>query len=154
MYLHFHINKKRYLLLTGIFLLLVLLSFGYVYIAPVLSDTYPVIFWECVFKNFFHLYCPGCGGTHALYALLHLHPLESFLYHPLVIYIVFFCCFFYIKIGVALKRHHGETDVQIPVILFYIAFILVIAFFILRNVLLVRFGLDYPGELKAFWGFQ
>lgn len=93
MYLHFHINKKRYLLLTGIFLLLILLSFGYVYIAPVLSDTYPVIFWECVFKNFFHLYCPGCGGTHALYALLHLHPLESFLYHPLVIYVVFFLLF-------------------------------------------------------------
>lgn len=31
-------------------------------------------------------YCPGCGGTRAVIALFHGHPLRSLYYHPIVIY--------------------------------------------------------------------
>mgnify|MGYP001135663182 CR=1 FL=1 len=40
----------------------------------------------CLFRLLTGFYCPGCGGTRALWALLSGHPLLSFLYHPLVPY--------------------------------------------------------------------
>ena len=40
----------------------------------------------CVFHELTGLYCPGCGGTRAVKALLAGHPILSFQYHPLVLY--------------------------------------------------------------------
>ncbi|MBQ6855594.1 MAG: DUF2752 domain-containing protein, partial [Lachnospiraceae bacterium] len=46
------------------------------------------IFWlmvrgklPCMFRMLTGLYCPGCGGTRAVKALLTGHPIQSFLYH-------------------------------------------------------------------------
>ena len=41
---------------------------------------------DCIFLTVFHLYCPGCGGTRAIRCLLQGHLLQSFWYHPLVLY--------------------------------------------------------------------
>lgn len=40
----------------------------------------------CLFHEITGLYCPGCGGTRAVKALLSGHPILSFWYHPLVLY--------------------------------------------------------------------
>lgn len=40
----------------------------------------------CLFHLLTGFYCPGCGGTRAVRALLTGHPLLSLLYHPLVPY--------------------------------------------------------------------
>ena len=42
----------------------------------------------CIFWVLFGAYCPGCGGTRAVNALLHGHFLQSLWYHPLVLYSV------------------------------------------------------------------
>lgn len=42
----------------------------------------------CVFASWLRIYCPGCGGTRSVEALLHGHILESVWYHPLVLYTV------------------------------------------------------------------
>lgn len=42
----------------------------------------------CVFRVFLGMYCPGCGGTRAVDALIHGHLLKSLWYHPLVPYCV------------------------------------------------------------------
>lgn len=42
----------------------------------------------CVFSAYFRTYCPGCGGTRAVEALLHGHILESVWCHPIVLYTV------------------------------------------------------------------
>lgn len=50
------------------------------------------IYWKsgihlpCVLNTFFGIYCPGCGGTRALKALLQGKFLLSLWYHPLVLY--------------------------------------------------------------------
>ncbi len=40
----------------------------------------------CLFRLFTGLYCPGCGGTRAVLALLSGNIRKSFFYHPFVPY--------------------------------------------------------------------
>lgn len=40
----------------------------------------------CSFHSVTGFYCPGCGGTRAVHALLHGRILESLRYHPFVLY--------------------------------------------------------------------
>ena len=39
---------------------------------------------QCSFITIFKTYCPGCGGTRAVRALLHFDIIGSFKYHPIV----------------------------------------------------------------------
>lgn len=43
----------------------------------------------CRFKEATGLYCPGCGGTRAVRALLSGHIIKAFIYHPFVPYCLF-----------------------------------------------------------------
>jgi len=43
----------------------------------------------CFFSEILGIYCPGCGGTRAVQALLHGRFLQALWYHPLVPYGVF-----------------------------------------------------------------
>lgn len=43
--------------------------------------------FPCIFRMLTGYYCPGCGGTRALRALLRGHFLQSVYYHPLVLYL-------------------------------------------------------------------
>ena len=45
-------------------------------------------------------YCPGCGGTRAVYLLLTGHPVLSFLYHPIVLYTVFACVYIGVRFAI------------------------------------------------------
>lgn len=40
----------------------------------------------CLFHYITGLYCPGCGGSRSVTALLTGHPIQSFIYHPIVLY--------------------------------------------------------------------
>ena len=40
----------------------------------------------CLFDRLLGIYCPGCGGTRALTALVHGRLLQSLWYHPLIPY--------------------------------------------------------------------
>lgn len=46
----------------------------------------PFFGMPCLLHTLTGYYCPGCGGTRAVYALLHLQLFRSFVYHPLVPY--------------------------------------------------------------------
>lgn len=39
----------------------------------------------CTLRMFTGYYCPGCGGTRAVIALIHGRPIKSFMYHPIVL---------------------------------------------------------------------
>ncbi len=48
----------------------------------------PPLFRVCLWNAFFHVYCPGCGGTRALGLFFQGHFLASLWYHPLVGYCI------------------------------------------------------------------
>lgn len=46
----------------------------------------------CWFRETFGLYCPGCGGTRMLRAILQLNFYQAFRYNPLIFLLLVFMC--------------------------------------------------------------
>ena len=54
--------------------------------------------YKCALLETFHIYCPGCGGTRALFALFHFDILSSLRYNPILIVGIFVYAFYDIRI--------------------------------------------------------
>ena len=70
--------------------------------------------FSCSFLSVTGLYCPGCGGTHAVCALAGGHLWESFRYHPFVpytgLFISCFCCLEQSVYGSQQKNRRQEAS--------------------------------------------
>ena len=103
----------------------------------------------CLFQQMTGLYCPGCGGTRAVRALLAGLPFLSFLYHPVVPYMavvaVWAVVFWTLYFVTGNRRFRPELDDRIA----YAAAGIVILNFIIKNGLLVFAGIDVIGRLPA-----
>ncbi len=96
----------------------------------------------CTFLETTHMYCPGCGGTRAMMALFHGHIFKSLSYNPTVFFGVALIMYYEITVLMTIlskKKRVYYTKSMKPVIIYVI---IVLAFFIIRNVLLVGFGID------------
>ncbi len=60
----------------------------------------------CLFHTLTGYYCPGCGGSRAVMALLHGDFLRSFLYYPLIPYMVIFGTIFMVS--------HTLANLKVP----------------------------------------
>lgn len=95
----------------------------------------------CVFWDIFHIYCPGCGGTRAVRALLQGDFLSSVWYHPVVLYTI-------VVFGGFMLTHTLEKF-HIPHIkgwkfhgwYLYMALGIIIVNWVLKNVLLLAFDI-------------
>ena len=83
-------HRKR---LIGQFFLMnaafVVIAVAFLLIALLKQRVYLPIF-ECVTYKFFHLYCPLCGGTRAIFALLGLDFISALKYNPFLFFILYF----------------------------------------------------------------
>ena len=68
---------------------------------------------SCVLHDWFHIYCPLCGGTRAVDELLHFHLLGSLRFHPLVIVFALLIGIWYVIAWVRLIRGRSLL-VEIP----------------------------------------
>lgn len=89
----------------------------------------------CVIRKFTGLDCPGCGMTHALYALLHFQFAKAFRFNPfvfpLVVCLSAIAVIFY-RALVTGKYPHLKFRLSFPVVL---AILMAIAVFtVLRNI--------------------
>lgn len=96
----------------------------------------------CLFHELTGFYCPGCGGTRALKALLGGHPLLSILYHPLVFYCALVALGFSVSYGIYWRTKNPRFRLYLENGFVYVGIGITVANFILKNYLLAVRGID------------
>ncbi len=97
---------------------------------------------ECVFEAATGLYCPGCGGTRAVIALMRGHFIKSFIYHPAVPYAFTVYTVFMVKMF--LVKHFGlksGKDGRINIFI-YIGIGIIFVQWIVKLILLICYGIS------------
>ena len=123
------------------------LSVGLLILAYYLVVRAASLHLPCIFAWTTHLYCPGCGCTRALGALLRLDFIASFSYNPTVLFVLGILIYYEWAFWRSARQKGGEIS---PVPLYLGCFVLLF-YAVLRNILLVGFGIDPLGELIVFW---
>ena len=97
------------------------------------SPTEHTFYPRCPFFALTHLLCPGCGGTRAVYQLLHLHIQEALRYNALITVLFPLACAGFIFWYYSTVRYGRSPRLQLPrsvVVCLYVVFLL---FAVLRN---------------------
>lgn len=95
----------------------------------------------CFFTTVLGIYCPGCGGTRALIAMLHGHFLKALWYHPLIPYMAVIYLGFMLTQGLNRLGFKRIRPWKFHYWYLWGGLILLIANFILKNVLRLGFGI-------------
>lgn len=89
-------ERQAVYLVNKIFYRIGVLIFVITCVAAILQNTRMIdvttFLYPCLFHQLSGLYCPGCGGTRAVKALLEGHFISCFIYHP----VVFYCFILYV----------------------------------------------------------
>lgn len=101
---------------------------------------------KCMFLNTFHLYCPGCGGTRALFALLRFDIVASIQYNPTVLAGIIVYLYYNIRALVEIKRKNEKYFSREKYYLIIIVVAIMIINFFLKNIILFN-GIDVIGDV-------
>ena len=89
----------------------------------------------CPFHNLTGYYCPGCGITRCLFAILNLEFYKAFMYNQLVFIMLPFLIFLIIyRVYVYILDKQDILIKKIPSVVWIIILIIVIGFGFIRNV--------------------
>lgn len=137
-------RKRAIILIVLINALVVAVSVLYTLLADALTDGGVVI---CKFKETFNLYCPGCGGSRSLAHLLKFDFYSSFLSYPPMALFLFFFIDINLRAVMSVIRDDKRalSDFNLNWLILIPAVIL--AHFVIRNILLLVFGFDYLGDI-------
>lgn len=145
-------NKIKKLL---VLIMLILMGVAGVAVALITKETGTEISFSpsrCFFPAFLHLYCPGCGGTRAVRFLLKGELVSSFLAHPLIPYLLFIYlqCLGMSVYDVFIDKS-GKWHVKVFMWQIWGILVIVLGTFLVRNLLMLAFGIDFLGECVSFW---
>lgn len=140
-------TKKRWLIFMAVNLL-PLLAVIIFFILKSEVEAFGKSIAVCMMHDFLHLYCPACGGTRAVRAILSFDFLTALKCNPAVlltfIYFIYYdiCAFVNIirKKEKVIRRIHPFAPISLLVVF--------IGFGILRNVLMVYFNIDFIGDFR------
>ena len=92
----------------------------------------------CIFRQVTGYYCPGCGGTRAVYALFSGHLIKSFCYQPIVLYaVVVGGCFLLSQTVERLSKGKLAIGMRYRDGYMWIALALIIINFLIKNMALL-----------------
>ena len=97
-------------------------------------------FPPCVFRSLTGFYCPGCGLGHAVEALLSFHLMKAFLYHPFFAYTAGFLLIYIVTNAIGRLFLRRRFVFPLRSFFLWIGFGLLLGNWILRNLLLIVFG--------------
>lgn len=103
----------------------------------------PVV--TCPLHDLLHLYCPLCGGTRALLALLRFDFPTAFRLNPAVLLSIPVLLYYYVR-ALILFFKGGAFSFRLPRAWTFAFLFLFGLFFLVRNVMLVAFGFDPAGD--------
>lgn len=101
----------------------------------------------CIFHEWTGLYCPGCGGTRAVKALLRGEVLVSFFYHPLVLYCAVIAVWFAISYFLYWRTGNPKYRLFLDAKFIYAGVVIIIVNFLIKNYFLIARGLDLLEKL-------
>ena len=104
----------------------------------------------CFLHDYLCLYCPLCGGTRAVEALLRLDLLSAMRYNAFVVLVLLAALV--VDVIALIRLLRGKTRLYpIPGWVWIAGAVLMILYWILRNYLMIRHGYDPTGDLVRFW---
>ncbi len=95
----------------------------------------------CFFYRLTGYYCPGCGGTRAVVALLHGHPIQSLRCHPFVGYGAVIVSGFWLRRTAELFTGRRIQIMRLKPVYLYGALVIVILQWIVKNWILYTWGI-------------
>ncbi len=110
----------------------------------------PPSFSGCILHDLFHVYCGFCGGTRTVEALLRLDFPTAMRCNPFVVVTLGIALVLYVIAWVRLCRGK-ERLVPVPEWVWIAWAVALLLYCILRNVLVIAFGIDPLGDLLPFW---
>ena len=98
---------------------------------------------QCAFYSLIGLYCPGCGGTRAVYSLLRLRIFDAIKYNITVPFGAFVYIYYNVRAFIAGLKNDTEyfKNQKYPLCIVLVAVLLLN--FVLKNVLLLFFGIRF-----------
>lgn len=99
---------------------------------------------DCFIRTHFHIYCPGCGGSRAVVALLKGQLIESIKYNPIVFLLLGDIVM--IQILGIIERRNGKKYYTIEIVCNIIMLIIWLIHFLVRNYYLTVKGIDLLGD--------
>ena len=102
---------------------------------------------SCLFKHNMKLYCPGCGGSRSLVYLLRFDILRSFIYYPALPVCALLVLDADVRAIISLIKDSPGAILGFRINALIIIPIIIILSFIIKNILLVCFGIDILGDI-------
>ncbi len=112
----------------------------FLYIMLQKFDVIPTM--PCMMHDALRIYCPGCGGTRALFALLHGDILQSLYCNPAIL--MGLGWFLHYEIGVVrtLCKKDGKRYYCTAYAPWVVCGVVLLIFYVVRNYLLIAVGFD------------
>ena len=96
----------------------------------------------CIFREYLGIYCPGCGGVRSVVSLIHGDFVQSFIYHPFVIYAAVMLILFIVLSTVSLISKGKVKMPELRPVYIYIGIAVIFIQWIVKLAALFIFGIS------------
>ena len=144
-----NINYKKFL-----YILYTIIPFGgllFIFLYKKLKLKIYFFSIPCQIHDVLHLYCPGCGGTRAVRALLNFDISRSFLCNPFVLYLIVVFFYYYICMIIDFITKNRYLLFRFKLSTLYLGLVIFLGNCIIRNILAVYYNIDYLGDISQYW---